>query len=230
MQMDCSKEAPVYAGFWVRLAAFGIDHLVMLVPLLIVTGAVSGFVSMFDGTFLAGNVLFQYTLTDIIAYLFQVMYFVVSTYMTGTTLGKKLLNLRVISVNEEENLTVTDVLFRETIGRFLCSISMSIGYILIGLDSQKRGFHDMLSDTRVIYAKKVKVYPVYQENATTSQAQSVAPEKDASEAGNAYGYVPVQITPEHPSGESKDQVTGGTYFYVSEENSSQEEKSSENEE
>ena len=34
--------------------------------------------------------------------------------------------------------------------------------MVAGWDGQKRGFHDMLCDTRVIYAKRIKVYPVYQ--------------------------------------------------------------------
>lgn len=178
MQNSYSSETAVYAGFWVRLAAYTIDHAVLLVPLFIVRLMLSGVLSIFEGTFLTGKILFQYTLTDIILYLFQVLYFIACTYMTGTTLGKKLLNLRVISTNEDEKLSLTDVFYRETIGRFLCGLSMSIGYILVGLDSQKRGFHDMLSDTRVIYAKKIKVYPVYQ-NANMQPVPVQMPEHPA---------------------------------------------------
>ena len=53
------------------------------------------------------------------------------------------------------------VVYRETIGRFLCSLSVGIGYIMAGVDKEKRGLHDFLCDTRVIYAKKIKVIPVY---------------------------------------------------------------------
>ena len=33
---------------------------------------------------------------------------------------------------------------------------------MAGVDREKRGLHDMLCDTRVVYAKKMKVLPVYQ--------------------------------------------------------------------
>ena len=42
-------------------------------------------------------------------------------------------------------------MFRETFGRFLSEIIIYIGYIIAGADRQKRGLHDLLSDTCVIY-------------------------------------------------------------------------------
>ena len=136
------------------------------------------------------------------------------------------MNLQVISTNEDEKMTLTDAIFRETIGRFLCGVSMSIGYILIGLDSQKRGFHDMLADTRVVYAKKVKVYPVYQGGAQgvpvqsltvpTTQEQPVSEEASESNEPMKFGYVPVQVEPAPNCGESPTQIAEGTYFYTSE--------------
>ena len=72
------------------------------------------------------------------------------------------MNLRVISANDQKKLTFLNILYRETIGRFLSGFIFGIGYILIGIDKEKRGLHDILCDTRVIYGKKIKVYPVYQ--------------------------------------------------------------------
>ena len=122
----------------------------------------TGVMALISGTPLGGNILFHYTLKDIVLYIFQVMYFILATYYTGTTIGKRLMNLRVVPANRKEKLSFVDVLYRETVGRFLCNISVCIGYILIGIDKEKRGIHDMLCDTRVVYEKKVKVYPVYQ--------------------------------------------------------------------
>ena len=144
-----------------RLAAYVIDSVIVFFGLLFVRLFSSGIFSMLEGTALGGNVLFDYTLKDIVLYGFQVMYFVLFLYYTGTTPGKRLLNLRVVSA-EEEKLSFTDVLYRETIGRFLCGLSVGIGYIMAGVDREKRGLHDMLCDTRVIYARRVKVYPVFQ--------------------------------------------------------------------
>lgn len=71
------------------------------------------------------------------------------TYYYGTTLGKKLFNLKVVSTDGSE-LTFINVLYRETIGKYLSSI-IFIGYLMISIDSEKRGLHDRLCDTRVVY-------------------------------------------------------------------------------
>lgn len=162
MQNSYSKDEVTFAGFWVRLAAYIIDSAILLILLLIVRLLISGVLSVLEGTPFDGNVLFNYTIKDILLYIFQILYFVLFVSSTGTTPGKKLMNLRVISAETGEMPGFFDVLYRETIGRFLCGLFLCIGYIAVGIDKEKRGFHDMLSDTRVIYAKKVKIYPSYQ--------------------------------------------------------------------
>ena len=161
MQNNCSREEVTYAGFWVRLMAYAIDNIIVFTVLLVVRLLLSGLMTVLSGTVLGGNVLFQYSIKDVILYIFQVMYFILFIYCTGTTPGKRLLNLRVVSAQENASLTLLNVIYRETVGRFLCSISIGIGYMIAGFDRQKRGLHDILCDTRVIYAKKVKVYPDY---------------------------------------------------------------------
>ena len=96
-----------------------------------------------EGTAFGGNVLFHYTLKDIILYVFHVLYFILCTYLTGTTLGKRAMNLRVVSADWGQRLSLLDVVYRETVGRFLCSLSIGIGYIIVGFDGEKRGIHDM---------------------------------------------------------------------------------------
>ncbi len=161
MRNNCSRNDVTYAGFWVRLAAYLIDSVLVFFGLLAVRLVLSGILSFADGTALGGNLLFDYTLKDIVLYVCQVCYFILFTYCAGTTPGKKLMNLRVVSAEGGGGLTFFNVLYRETVGRFLCGLSIGIGYIVAGIDREKRGIHDMLCDTRVIYAKKVKVYPAY---------------------------------------------------------------------
>ena len=94
MQNNCDKKRDVtYAGFWVRLAAYVIDSVIVFFGLLFVRLFSSGIFSMLEGTALGGNVLFDYTLKDIVLYGFQVMYFVLFLYYTGTTPGKRLSEL-----------------------------------------------------------------------------------------------------------------------------------------
>lgn len=183
-----SSEAVEYefAGFWVRLAAYAIDMAVVTAGLLIVRLLFIGINSLIAGTILEGGILFHYTLKDIVLYILQVFYFILFTYHTGTTLGKKAMNLRVICKEPEEELSLLTVIYRETIGRFLSGLVLCIGYLIIGIDKEKRGLHDILCDTRVIYAKKVKVYPVYQGHITKRETED-------SNATEEADYVPRMV-------------------------------------
>ncbi len=152
------QEVTFYGGFFARLAAWLIDSIITGTVLLVVKLPVA-FVSLFNSDFpLTKNVLFQYSIWDVFIYLAGVSYFVLMTYYTGATLGKRAFNLRVIS-EDESKLTFINVLYRETIGRYLSGVVMYIGYFMIGADRQKRALHDILCDTRVIYSCKVR--PVY---------------------------------------------------------------------
>ena len=150
-----------YAGFWVRLAAYCIDCAIVWVGLLFVN-LVIGILSVAGSGVFRTEILFQYTAKDILLYVLQVLYFVLLTHGTGTTPGKRLLNLYVVNADGSQKLELLNVIYRETVGRFLCGLSIGVGYIMAGVDREKRGLHDMLCDTRVVYAKKMKVLPVYQ--------------------------------------------------------------------
>lgn len=135
-----------------------IDSVVVFAGLLIVRLIFAGISLAGGGAITGTDILFHYSLKDIILYALKVLYFIGFTYLTGTTLGKKAMNLRVVSKNPEEKLTLFNVVYRETVGRFLCSLPVNIGYIVAGIDSEKRGFHDLLCDTRVVYQKKIKAW------------------------------------------------------------------------
>lgn len=179
-----------YAGFWVRLAAYLIDSVIVFFLLLVVRLAMSGVNSVLYGTALGGNILFSYTLKDIVLYLGEALYFILCTRYTGTTPGKRAMNLRVICVDESGELDLLTVVYRETVGRFLCGISICIGYLIIGLDSEKRGFHDMLCDTRVVYGKKVKVYPVYPAPPRNGPYRMVRPNEQNVRPEDHVSFVP----------------------------------------
>ena len=170
-----------YAGFWVRLSAYVIDSVVVFTGLLIVRLIFAG-ISLAGGDAITGtDILFHYSLKDIVLYGLKVLYFIAFTYLTGTTRGKKAMNLRVVSSNPEEKLTLLNVVYRETVGRFLCSLPVNIGYIVAGIDSEKRGFHDMLCDTRVVYQKK--------ELQKTEPIQNSVVEKQQEPVYNGYHLV-----------------------------------------
>lgn len=148
--MQNNTDSQVYAGFFVRLSAYLIDWIIVGVVLLIIRIPV--WIASFGGVadFVLKDFIFQYSVYDIVLYLLKVAYFVLLTYFTGSTLGKKLLQIRVIST-ENRKPTFFEIVFRESVGKFLSALVLYVGYIMIGADKKKRGLHDILSDTYVVY-------------------------------------------------------------------------------
>lgn len=142
---------PKYAGFGIRLLAYAIDNLIIGSVILIIKFIVFIMNTIAGFDFFTNQILFQYSWTDIIIYICRAFYFVLLTYFTSATLGKHILKLKVVSTNDTGKYTFIDILYRETIGRFLSKLIIYAGYFLIFVNKDKSSLHDMLSDTRVIY-------------------------------------------------------------------------------
>lgn len=151
-----TQENKQYAGFFVRLAAYTLDSLLVSIALLVITVPM-GLVTLFNGpNIFTRPLLFQYSAYAIFLYLIRAFYFAVCTYSSGRTIGKKLMNIKVISTDEQEKLTFVNALYRETIGRFLSGLILYVGYIILGPDKEKKALHDILCDTRVIYSVSIR--------------------------------------------------------------------------
>lgn len=161
--MQTNTKHQVYAGFFVRLAAFLVDLIIVNAGLMVVRMPMWILSMSSPDNILVRDFIFQYSIVDIVVYLLNALYFVLLTYYTGSTLGKKLFQLRVISM-EDRDMTLFEVAYRETIGRFLSSVIMNVGYFLVLGQKEHRGLHDLLSDTCVIYYHEKKVYVPAQMN------------------------------------------------------------------
>ena len=149
MQAACIEKR---AGFWVRLAAYALDRLILAAALVLVKVPV--FFASFRGGFWSAPVFFSFTAADILCWLLISAYFVALTACCGATLGKKAMRLRVVRQDTGEKPRFLTVLYRETVGRYLSGI-LCIGYILIAADSEKRSLHDRICDTLVVYDESV---------------------------------------------------------------------------
>ena len=144
----------VFAGFGVRLAAYLIDFIIAGIILLIIKLPFALIKMSVGDIFLTNPVVYNFSIYDIILYIALKMYFILMTYFTGSTLGKKLFRIKVIA-SDTRKLSLWTVIFRETIGRYLSKIIIYIGYIMMLPDKEKRTLCDHLSDTRVIYSDVV---------------------------------------------------------------------------
>ena len=197
----------IYAGFFTRLAAYLIDALFLFVCL-----AVPRFIFWIidlssPDNFLTRDILFSFSLWNIVEYLLCTAYFVFLTYTSGMTLGKKAMRIKVIA-KDGGKLSLFAILYRETIGKYLSALVLYIGYLLIGIDKEKRGFHDMLADTLVIYTCKVVEYKQQQtftpiQHFTSVQPQGsnpVQPQNGSPMQLNSYYQVPPQsVNPVQPN-------------------------------
>lgn len=153
----------VPAGFFVRLTAFMIDSIIIGIMLFIVRIPIWIASIFVTDAIWHRDILFTFSSVDIFMYVLTVLYFIILTYCAGATLGKKIMNIQVVSSVGEE-LTKTQVVYRETIGRYLSVVISFLGYLLILVDKEKRALHDVLADTKVVYAKRLKVDTYYRKS------------------------------------------------------------------
>lgn len=144
-------ENRAYAGFFVRMIAYLVDSLIAF----IIAGLIKlpfGIAAGVGLSSLKANFIFEHSFIDVLGYVAVVAYFILMTYFTHTTLGKMLFRLEVVT--EDGEWSFVNILYRETVGRFLSDI-MCIGYLAVIISNKRQGFHDMLCDTYVVYKDMV---------------------------------------------------------------------------
>lgn len=153
--MQCQNSRS-YAGAAPRIGAYLVDKVCVAVIVGMVAG-IMGILSALGLDFITKDkVLFQYTIYAIVLYIIEKAYFVLFATATGQTPGKMLFRLKI--VNEDGSKTsFWNMLYREVIGRYLAGLPIFawVGYLMIIPDQEKRGLHDRLCDTRVIYDEQV---------------------------------------------------------------------------
>ena len=137
------------AGFGPRACAYIIDRAIVFAALCLVRLPVMAASAFGTGRLTAGDFLFDHSVLDVVCWVLSAAYFAALTHFGGATLGKRVMRLRVCRPDGEP-LRPVDVIYRETVGRFLSGI-LCVGYLLVLADGQKRAFHDILCDSCVVY-------------------------------------------------------------------------------
>ncbi len=137
-----------YAGFWIRILAWFLDAIVMnifsiLFRLALGLSAIQTQESMASES--AGQKITAGVLGLVIGIAYEV--FFIGKY--GATLGKMACRIKVVTADGGP------VSYLRALGRWASKIVsamiLCIGYIMVGFDAEKRGLHDRMCDTRVIY-------------------------------------------------------------------------------
>ncbi|MFK8020886.1 MAG: RDD family protein [Pseudomonadales bacterium] len=133
-----------YAGFWIRTAASLLDTIflaLLVYPLAAAAGLTSSINGELGGALVTFGVVLNYILPAAVIILFWV-------YKSATP-GKLLLSLRILDSDTGGQPST-----KQFIGRYLAyyvsMIPLMIGFIWVGIDERKQGWHDKLSGTVVV--------------------------------------------------------------------------------
>ena len=144
-----------YAGFWQRALAMMIDGIIL--SFIAFFFMIIGMVALWkasapqDGLHALrfnGTMAYFFMTWFIAAFLFKMFYF---TYFHGTfgqTPGKMILRIRVQQIDGEE--MTLGIGFLRWVGYIISGLPLYLGFLWIGIDPQKRGWHDRIAGTVVV--------------------------------------------------------------------------------
>jgi uncharacterized RDD family membrane protein YckC len=136
-------EEQEYAGFWIRVGASLIDTvlfvIVLSIPLTLIYGA--GYWTSTEAETGFWDIVIQYLIPIAITVWFWTRYM-------GTP-GKMALRLRVVDAHTGRAISPLKALGRY-LGYYVSALAFMLGFIWVGIDKKKQGFHDHLAGTVVI--------------------------------------------------------------------------------
>jgi uncharacterized RDD family membrane protein YckC len=135
-----------YAGFWIRVWASIIDTILMLIIIMPILFAIYGADLWDRESFVAGfwDFIFQYILPAIAVIILWI-------YKSATP-GKMLTGLIIVDAKTGEKPSTGQFIVRY-LGYYVSIIPLSLGFIWVGIDKRKQGWHDKLAGTVVIKTK-----------------------------------------------------------------------------
>ncbi|HOJ91641.1 MAG TPA: RDD family protein [Saprospiraceae bacterium] len=141
-----------YAGFWIRVGAYLIDCVVLMVGqiLLFIPSGV-GMESLLNLGIESESLPTSFWISYFALVAFGILYFVLmeSSKYQGT-LGKLAFGLK---VGNEDG---TQISFSKALGRYFAKIVSAlillIGFIMVAFDKKKQGLHDKMANT-IVYTK-----------------------------------------------------------------------------
>lgn len=133
-----------YAGFWVRVMASFLDFFLVSMPVMLVMGLLLGLDWIMQD---------EQTFNDLV---YQAIVLMITVYLwvnwSGYTPGKRIMGIKVVSVENYAEVGYRKAIIRY-VGYFLSAILLGLGFIMVAFREDKRGLHDLIAGTYVIYDK-----------------------------------------------------------------------------
>ena len=144
----------VYAGFWIRMAAYLLDFFILNFIGYIINYSMFGSAYLsasIDGSFLSHTPYIVWMITSCLLVFAYNAFFLSSSWQA--TLGKRIVGVRVINT-DGSRLSFLKALGRCTIGYAVSSIIFCVGFIMVGFTPKKTALHDKIFKTFVVYNEK----------------------------------------------------------------------------
>jgi uncharacterized RDD family membrane protein YckC len=143
-----SADEEPYAGLVTRTVALAMDAVALTVGFAVASGVVGLILSLFTAVQVTSpgavvGVAGGWTLV-------VASYFVLFWTLAGATPGMRVMRMRVLDGRGEPPRLGRAVL--RLIGAVLAAIPLFAGYLLVLVDDRRRGLHDMIARTVVVYA------------------------------------------------------------------------------
>ena len=142
-----------YVGFWPRLGAAIIDAILVSIITLPVLTLIYGSSYWTSDKFIYGPADF------IISWILPAIACVWLWVATGQTPGKMAIGARIVDADTGRNISIGKAIARY-LSYFISAIGLLIGYIWVGFDPKKQGWHDHIARTVVIRSKNRDPQPV----------------------------------------------------------------------
>lgn len=131
-----------YVGFWARVAASLIDTVLLLIVTLPLSYLAYGRIASEEG-FIRGpaDVLINWLLPALlILWLWSKL---------QATPGKMVMSAKIVDADTGAEPTLKQLLIRY-LGYFVSAIPLCLGFLWVGLDRRKQGWHDKMANTAVV--------------------------------------------------------------------------------
>lgn len=201
-----------YAGFWRRLVAYMIDNTIITIIFILLAilamvayfaGAVGGESDNLITTFAdPGRIALMTILIWGVSFCVAMAYFTYFHGTTGRTPGKMLMGLQVVGTDGKP--ISFGIAFLRSVGYLISSIVFCLGYIWIGFDKRKQGWHDKIAGTVVIIRNPEDSVAGLSIPDPAMPVPSVLQNKDASGETSKDTITPIISLVEGQSGEKQE--------------------------
>lgn len=145
------------AGFFSRSVAFLIDLVILSLSATFIVFMISEIINFFGLTNYVTQVfanlqtmtIFTRVFISLLYYIYSLLYFSFFWSLIGSTPGKLLLGLRIISINGRRIGFLRGII--RGICYYISALLIFMGFIMIIFDKNRQGLHDKIAGTLVIY-------------------------------------------------------------------------------